>query len=350
MKKRGQITHEIYFIMMEVFIALAVAFFLFKYVNLVVEDTTLERTILSRDLALLSNTVYSAPGNLVYTYESRTNLSMFDYAFTKKPPLMEPQLTVLQQGVAELSYPFVLNNLFARDIGKSDKHTVFSPQEILFQKEEQEITVKKELTPHLEGAVCPVLDTKKTNTTTLKVLLDPGKDYENPGANNTALNLIEYKITIDISKEIGRLLQQNFPNIVFTRENTKSNLTERLTKIKLENANITLSIHTGDYQPTKPNTFKMYYNSKSNKKKEIQKLACFISNEISGQTTLKTTTLPLEIETLPDLDSRRILTPTSKIQLYLEVGNIQAYANNNPLLDYPQISNAIKDAIELYHR
>ncbi len=349
MKKRGQITHEIYFIMMEVFIALAVAFFLFKYVNLVVEDTTLERTILSRDLAFLSNTVYSAPGNLVYTYQSSANLSMFDYAFTKDPNSKESQLRVLQQGVAAISYPFSLNTLFARDIGKSDKHTVFSPQEIIFQKEEQEIKVKKELIPHLEGAVCPIISTK-TDTLNQKILLDPGKDYTNPRANNLILSLIEHQINLDISMEIKRLLQQKFPNVEFTRENTKANLTERLTKINSENANIILSIHTGNYSPTKINTFKIYYNFKSTKKEPIQKLACFISNEISEQTDLKTTTLPLEIETLPDLDSRRILTHSNLIQLYLEVGNIQAPANNNHLLDYPEISKAIKDAIELYHR
>lgn len=351
MKKRGQITHEIYFIMMEVLIALAVAFFLFKYVNLVVEDTTLERTILSRDLALLSNTVYSAPGNLIYTYESGTNLSRFDYVFTKKPPLMEPRLIVLQQGVAEISYPFSLNTLFERNIGTpQDKHTVFSPDEISFQKAEQKITVKKELTPHPEGVVCPILDTKETNTTQLKILVDPGKDYTNQGANNTiSVSLIEYQINSDISMEIKRLLQQNIPNIIFTREKIKANLTERLTKINSENANITLSIHTGNYSPTKINTFKAYYNYKSTKKEQIQKLACFISNKISNQTNLVTTTLPLDVENLQELDSRKILVPTDKIQLYLEVGNIQASKEDNTLLNYSKISNAIKDAIKLYY-
>ena len=90
-------------------------------------------------------------------------------------------------------------------------------------------------------------------------------------------------------------------------------------------------------------------NYKSTKKEQIQKLACFISNKISNQTNLVTTTLPLDVENLQELDSRKILVPTDKIQLYLEVGNIQASKEDNTLLNYSKISNAIKDAIKLYY-
>ena len=90
MKKRGIFTflgkradtNKIYFILIEIVIALAVYWALQSYVDSVAKDTLFEKYYLSNDLSLLAETVYIGQGDLSYYYSNDlVQLNRFSFDF-----------------------------------------------------------------------------------------------------------------------------------------------------------------------------------------------------------------------------------------------------------------------------
>lgn len=102
MKKRGinrislykkSQTREIYHILIQVSIAIAIFWILQSYINSVEEDTMFEKSYLSKDLALLTEAIYSAPGNVEYNYSNdKADLSRYSLNFG------EQRITILETG------------------------------------------------------------------------------------------------------------------------------------------------------------------------------------------------------------------------------------------------------------
>lgn len=89
-KKRGRnllfrnkkaISNELFFNVFELVLAAIVILALYNFVNSVVESTIFEKNYLARDLAMLTNTVYSSPGDLSYTYSETSRKFMFFFDF-----------------------------------------------------------------------------------------------------------------------------------------------------------------------------------------------------------------------------------------------------------------------------
>ena len=80
--KKADVTHELYFIIAQVSIALFILWVLLAYVDSIKEDTLFEKIYLSKDLALITNTIYAAPGNVFYEYSNeKANLSKYSFNF-----------------------------------------------------------------------------------------------------------------------------------------------------------------------------------------------------------------------------------------------------------------------------
>jgi len=65
---RKGLTHEIFFYVFGLVLAAIVALALFNFAKEVVEQTIFEKNYLARDIAILVNTLYAAPGDILYTY------------------------------------------------------------------------------------------------------------------------------------------------------------------------------------------------------------------------------------------------------------------------------------------
>ena len=92
MKKRGKVfpigkkadtTHELYFAIIQVLIALFVLGVMLAYVDSIKDDSSFEKVYLSKDFALLVNVVYAAPGEVFYQYYSE-NIDLSKYFFNLK--------------------------------------------------------------------------------------------------------------------------------------------------------------------------------------------------------------------------------------------------------------------------
>ncbi|MBI4439378.1 hypothetical protein HY638_00230 [Candidatus Woesearchaeota archaeon] len=105
------------------------------YVNTIIDNSFYDKIYLSRDLAITINTIYTAPGNVDYTY-FKDNIDLSKYTFTLK----QGQIGVVggKEGELALYYPFgystlvpvedsLVKNPYKLEIEKSDKVKIESP-------------------------------------------------------------------------------------------------------------------------------------------------------------------------------------------------------------------------------
>ena len=100
-KKRGVnlfnnkdgISHDLFFNVFELILAAIVIIALFQFVNDVAEQTIFAKNYFARDMALLVNALYAAPGEVDYTYNEDTSNFIFDFNSNR--------LTVYEEGDSE---------------------------------------------------------------------------------------------------------------------------------------------------------------------------------------------------------------------------------------------------------
>ncbi|MBN1386366.1 hypothetical protein JW968_05335 [Candidatus Woesearchaeota archaeon] len=78
--RRGEVIWDVIFIIIQFVLALAVFFPMFYGVNSLVTGDDFEQNYISRDIALLINTLYAAPGYVVYDYP--LNISSYGFNVT----------------------------------------------------------------------------------------------------------------------------------------------------------------------------------------------------------------------------------------------------------------------------
>lgn len=91
MKKRGKsffnpkkaaITNQLIFILIQVSMAIVIFWSLVTWEKSVADNTIYEKIYLSKDVALVLNTIYSSPGDIYYVYSNENSeLSIFNFEF-----------------------------------------------------------------------------------------------------------------------------------------------------------------------------------------------------------------------------------------------------------------------------
>ena len=100
-KKRGArlfnnkhgISHDLFFNVFELILAAIVIIALFKFVNDVAEQTIFAKNYFARDMSLLVNALYAAPGDVDYIYNESTSKFIFDFNSNR--------VTVYEEGDSE---------------------------------------------------------------------------------------------------------------------------------------------------------------------------------------------------------------------------------------------------------
>src|SRR4030042_2742413 len=94
LSKKGDATHESAQIMLWALFLAVFAFILFGFVNTVRSGTVFEKNYIARDLAMVVNTVYASPQDLVYVYPTNTSLfyvTIKDHKVRVTDVAMEPE-------------------------------------------------------------------------------------------------------------------------------------------------------------------------------------------------------------------------------------------------------------------
>lgn len=119
-------------------LAILVYFILQSYVKSIDEDTEFQKIFLARDLSLLINTMYTAPGDVNYLYSfDKLELSKFKFEFKAFSAADDrPVVLVERDGLAK-NYPY------GKPRNSNGQHIISGPKSIKFSKTDKKITISK---------------------------------------------------------------------------------------------------------------------------------------------------------------------------------------------------------------
>ena len=113
-----------------------VAYFLISYVDSIRQNSDFEMLFLSRDVALLSNTLYAAPGDVEYVYYS-DRLSLYNLEFKPLSTIDDkPIIKVEYEGISK-SYPY------PKISPDKDLFLISAPKSIKFSKNNKQLAITK---------------------------------------------------------------------------------------------------------------------------------------------------------------------------------------------------------------
>jgi len=342
--KKGTINEQLLLLIIDFVVIFIVWFALFHYVRSVERDTLFDKIYLSKDIALLTNTVYSSPGNLFYTYSSnKLNLSFFDFSF-------EDNLVTIEEHPKgnELSFPYATDLSFESKLPYME-----TPEKIEFAKTNNKVSVKDSLTYNLNQLSCPDIKIREKMEEQV-IVIDPGHgdDPEDLPPEETPRhepglefdNKKESSITVEIGWDRIALLN----DFISTRDDERYvSLQER--KNSAEDANIIISIHIGNYS-NNHNSVKAFIPYKTNKYLESKKLACKILNAFLSEFELDGVVIvSVDTSILPEEDPMQILNFEDKVAVLLEIGNINTEQGRNMFNEISKISTSITQGLTNYY-
>ena len=133
LSKKAQ-TNEIYYILIQILIALVIYWALQSYVDSVAKDTLFEKSYLSKDIALLVNAIYSAPEEIRYIYTNeKVAINKFEFDFSQQTVIVSEidakvNIETKQPYGEDLSYPLL-------------RHRLYNTNQIAFYKNENNLEV-----------------------------------------------------------------------------------------------------------------------------------------------------------------------------------------------------------------
>lgn len=339
MQKRGEVTHEQLFQIIGITLVLGVVAFMYMYSDFVINDSTFERSMLSRDIGLLSNIILSSPGEIVYNYTAEANLVDYDFHFEHS------QIGISEHDMNRYIFKFIFsNNLFETKFGWGQDQMIDYQDSLSIQKSGQ----KYYIGPTIEDSqlyVCPFIQTQTNKK--LKILLDPLLDSDNPGIVNQDINIKSYELNNIIIESINFLLQDN-PELEIELMHdltlTGFSLQERQDKILEYQPNITIILNSTSFLDS-TNLAKIYYPSNSQINLKSLKLSCLIANKFKENLNLTTILIPTDASLNQGILS--LLDMSNQPTIFIEIADINSI-DNNIFTTHSKISGAITDAIKKY--
>jgi len=255
-KKGGRLEQSLVIVIFEIVIVIVAFFSLMGYVKLVKEDTLFEKSFLSNDIALVAETIYSAPGNIAYTYsQPKADISGFDFSFLKqKAGIVEDDGTDVV-GFAYADDLFLYRNLNAQ---------IDNPDKIEFLKSGNKIKAGESLTKNMDGvAIAGDELKKKYNLGDIKIVINPGYgalsyDYMRYGTDTS---------TADMIWNVAQSTEQYLKSLGFTKDIdfTRGQYEYRKPLTDIQNmidpdANLVINIYAGNYENTGLDPVKVYFS------------------------------------------------------------------------------------------
>jgi hypothetical protein len=316
---RAEMTERMYFVLFEILLVVLVAGIIFAKIEDVRTNQLFQKKFLARDLALVKNVEYSAPGVLVYAY-GKTNpvFSLFEVA------LQEGTVTV-----GQTPYPFA-----ADANAKFSSVPVAGTKGIALVRSEGEQWVGLEQQVNPLRLNCPALPSVARVTLDAghgwsRILADKGEPAGDKGIETSAGHESE------ITRRLGAGVYGHEPAFYAVTRDLKEDspmlLEERQRKIE----GTLLSLHASTVQ-----TVKAYVNAHGKNRDESIALACHVLNAITDAFPAAfsgASVIPVDIPRLAPDDAKRVLV-ADKPGVLLEIGNIAdasspLYKNPNRLAD-----------------
>ncbi len=137
--KKGQIITRQMLIHLGMFAILAfIAVILFGYVRSIEKDTEFQKIFLSKDLAMLTNTIYSLPGDTKYSYSfDKVDLGQFNFELKAISADNDVSVVSVESEKLAKTYPY------ARTFESMDYTSVSGAKSLKFSKQNSKLTINK---------------------------------------------------------------------------------------------------------------------------------------------------------------------------------------------------------------
>lgn len=328
--KKSQVAVTIYFRIFEILLLLMVVSMVFVEIKNIDDSGIYQKKFLSRDIALLLDSLTNARGNVFYAYDTpEATLARFEYDFSNGRVTVDGE-----------SWAYAKNNNYEYVFTKIKK-----PKWLLLQKQGKQVSIQKaepgSKTPEFNILL---LDCPQSTTKISEVVLDPGKGYNaklkqgEKGAEWTGKEgpKTESEYTMLVARSLRSQLDQqkkvSLNKIFSTRSldvDEHKTLEERIKTITEHPKAIIISLHVGK-QGKEQNVVKAFVNKDS---KNSAGLACGILNKIARKYWPKitgTVIVPVSTQQLSSDDPRKVLKQEGVL---LELGSADP---DNPLLQNPR--------------
>jgi len=314
LEKKATIEHAELVLIAEFIAACLILVILLAWVNNTTTNKSFDKNFIARDVSLLTSTIYSSPGNLLYKYQANEEY-MFDFNnYQTKVSFQDDKFPV--------HYPCRKNDnlLFG--------NKPLTSEYLYFLNSGNNFKIDLSLEPNLNKLTC-----KETKTNKIYSL----------GIDPMEIETISEDLTLKISNSIIQNLRLEIQNIKITRDDgVPRNINE------LNNVEAIIGIRSNNYNPNK-NYLKAYYSSSSKKTQESQKLACLMINKLLEDIKFDgASMISINPKDFDDAEQEKIL-DNDKIAVILEIGNI----NNKNILSIlkdPKIPTKISNAIREYNQ
>ena len=111
---------------------------LFIWAKSIEKDTEFQKIFLSRDVALLVNTLYSLPGKVEYTYSfNKLDLNNFNFEFKPLSTTDDRPIVRVQDNSVGKSYPF------GKTLQEQYPYSISGANSLKFSKSDTKLTVTK---------------------------------------------------------------------------------------------------------------------------------------------------------------------------------------------------------------
>lgn len=362
--KKATIFEKPIWLLIDLVVSIAVFIILMNYVNNVGESLTFERKFLSKDIALLIESLYASPGSVSLKYPQNT--FWFSYKFE------DNAVSVIERGLLEKK---------AKEWFISDKNLGFEEKTISPEKEfEDKISfVEKYFSPASwfsvskpklpEGTSVSLYflkDRRRLDISDEELLLRPDKlacsGVETQEDSREKTLLIDQgdwdkddrrkDITAAIAYSLYNKVENEFKAIEHTRIGDIWDLADKRTaqttiKQMADNSDIIIGLYIGSYEDER-NVIKVYYFSESKEevKEKSKKLACLILNRVLSNNRLG------NIDGVSIIESDNSLIEKDKIAVLFEIGNINIDEEKNMILKVggiSEIAKSIGEGIEMHY-
>jgi len=290
-----------------------------SYSIFITGNTAFERNILSKDLALLSNTILSSQADINYNYSSNIDLSIYDFKFSGN------EISISEKDMNSfISSKFFENKLYNSQLGYSPTKILDYANFIILNKQGNKYSLGLKIDePSLY--ICPYTDLQ--NPETQIIILDSIINLDNDYSSNI----------IESTKDLFDLdYQENQMEFMHILSATDFTLDERKTKLLETQPNITIILET--IESTK-NLTNIYYHSNHNHSLNSLKLACLTANNIKS--SVNSTIHLIPIDPSSQNNTLSLLHFNNQTTIYIEINYIEFN-----LTHIPKIAGAIKDAIK----
>jgi len=334
MKKRGDSTVLSY--LGEIVAAAVVALLLISTSFNFADSKTPTKVYISNDLALVMDSLFSSPGNIIINYTE--DVSNYTIEFNDDSIL----LYNIDKNLDTISRKFVGYQDYAVDL----KFT--KPKTIQFASIGGKIIIDEKINKNINILSCDEIRVDKTeNLKDKKILVDPG--YEsNEIEPSKEMCYIANSFIFEITNN-----WLNHPNILSTRNLNEYSEDEGILSIncndpsksdKPADADVVISLRAGKGKDTTTNNIKAFIVSGSDKEKESRKLACLIINSILENKAFDdiritgASIVPVDLEAT-DKDFPEGI--KNKIFVMLEIGNSESDDGKELLKKIPELGDSI---------